>query len=195
MAFFTSDEVEALSSQPIRVALLVELNFDDETMGVWNGFDELTVNGVEYKPLFGAGRVDGLSFENATRSDKVTVSLSGVTDTAIGLALEDAGEVQDRLMRIYLQFFDDYWQPVAAAPCVFFGFMQPPEITETEIEFDGESQKVRTIEVAAENVFFNRTKPVGGRFTDRDQQIRHPGDKFFQFVAPVVFKTFTYPDY
>lgn len=195
MSFFTSDEVALLSSQPIRVAFLVEMNFNGTTIGAWNGTDTVTVNGVDYLPLFGAGKIEGLSFKNSTRSDSVTVSMSGVDETTIGLALEDSGEVQDSLMRIYLQFFDSDWQPVAAAPCLFFGFMQPPEVTETDGDILEGEGKTRTIRVTAQNVFFNRTRPAGGRYTDRDQQVRSPGDKFFQFVAGLKFRSFSYPDY
>jgi hypothetical protein len=49
--------------------------------------------------------------------------------------------------------------------------------------------------MTAENAFFNRSRPPYGRYTDRDQQSRSAGDKFFQFTPSLLFKTFTYPDY
>jgi hypothetical protein len=51
------------------------------------------------------------------------------------------------------------------------------------------------VSLTAENMFYGRSRPPYGRNTDRDQQARSPGDKFFGFVSSLVQKTITYPDY
>lgn len=196
MTFFTSEEIERFESGTVKVAFLVKLDFVSETVGVWNGNTRLTVDGVEYIPLFGAGTIDGLSFSNSTVSEQVVVSVSGANSEILGLAMSEAGEVQDRLMTIFLQFFDDDWQPIAAAPVIFYGYMQPPEGNQDEVTQDvGSMSPVHTISVAAENIYFNRSRAPGGRYSDRDQQQRSPGDKIFDFMPGLVFKTFYYPDF
>lgn len=196
MTFFTADEISRFKSGAVRVALLVKMDFTSRTLGAWNGATKLTIDGVDYLPMYGAGQIEGLEFANSTTSEQITFSIAGVDDTILGTALSETGEVQDRLVTIFMQFFDDDWQPIAAAPAIFFGFMQPPEGAQTEILTDlNSSSPVRTINVRAENVFFNRSRAPGGRYSDRDQQYKHPGDKVFDFMPGLTFKTFYYPDY
>jgi hypothetical protein len=196
MTFFTADEIARFRSGSVRVAFLVKMDFTSQVIGVWNGTTTLTVGDVDYLPMYGAGTIDGLSFTNSTASEAVTVSVSGANSEVLGLALSEAGEVQDRLMTIYLQLFDDDWQPIAAAPVIFFGYMQPPEGSQDEVTQDlNAGSPTHTITVAAENIYFNRSRAPGGRYSDRDQQYRHPGDKVFDFMPGLVFKTFFYPDF
>ncbi|NTI22372.1 hypothetical protein G6M87_10935 [Rhizobium rhizogenes] len=196
MTFYTAAEIARFSSGNIRVAFLVEMYFVSKTMGVWNGNRKLTVNGTEFLPMFGAGNIDGLSFTNSTTSDQVTIGVSGVNSDILGQVLSEAGELQDRLVKIYLQSFDDDWQPIAAAPVIFFGYMQPPEGTQDEVVLDvNAASPTHTVTIAAENIYYNRSRSPGGRYSDRDQQYRHPGDKIFDFMPGLVFKTFVYPDF
>jgi hypothetical protein len=196
VTFFNADEIERFSTGKVRVAFLVEFDFVSEKMGVWNGNTRLTVNDTLFQPLFGAGSIDGLSFANSTVSERVTFTIGGVKNDLLGLALTQIGEVQDRLVKVYLQSFDDDWQPIAAAPVIFFGYMQPPEIVQDEVTQDPSAPSpTQTISIAAENIYFNRSRIPGGRYSDRDQQISHPGDKIFEFMPRLVFKQFYYPDF
>jgi len=197
VTFFTPDEVEKFNSgKPIRCALLAEMDFVSKRMGAWNGSTKLTVNGTEFLPLFGAGSIEGLSFQNSTISKSITISIAGVDNGILGLTLASAAETQNRLVKIYLQMFDDDWQPIAAPPVIFFGYMQNPEITQDEVTQDSNaSSPTQTISVPAENIWFNRSRAPGGRYTDRDQQLRSPGDEIFNFVPGLVFKSFVYPDF
>jgi hypothetical protein len=196
MTFFTPSEIAVFESGSVRCAFLVKMDFASETIGVWNGNTKLLVDGVDYMPMYGAGTIDGLSFTNSTTSDQVTIGVSGANADILGLAMAEAGEVQDRLVTIFLQLFDDNWQPIAAAPAIFFGYMQPPEGNQDEVVLDvGASSPTHTITIAAENIYFNRSRAPGGRYSDRDQQYRHPGDDVFNFMPGLVFKTFNYPDF
>lgn len=196
MTFFTADEIAFFNSgKPIRCAFLFEMDFVSGKKGAWNGARKLTVNGVEFVPMFGAGSVEGLSFENSTVSRSITVKISGVKNDVLGLALSEAEEVQQRFLKIYLQMFDENWQPIAAAPAIGFWLMQSPEVTQDEVSQDNDASPSQTISIPAENIWFNRARPPAGRYTSRDQQIEHPGDKFFDFVPSLVFKTFVYPDF
>lgn len=197
MTFFTSAEIARFQSGKIRCAFLVKMEFETKTMGAWNGNTKLIdSNGIEYSPLFGAGQIDGLSFTNSTVSDQVTVTVSGVRNSDIGAVLSDSTEVQDRLMTIYLQLFDDDWQIIAAAPAIFFGYMQPPVVAQDEVTQDLNSPSPKqTISVSAENIWYNRSRAPYGRYSERDQQMRSPGDKIFDFMPSLVFKQFKYPDF
>lgn len=196
MSFFTTDQVERLSGSTVRLDLLVEMAFDTQTVRLWNGNSVLTAMGEEWQPTNGRASIDGLSVATGTVSEAVTMTLSGVPDSAtnlLSLALEESPEVSQRICKIYMQLFDAEWQNVGAPILIWWGFLQPPRVTRTPMQ--GIDGAVQTISVTAENAFFNRSRPPNGRYTDRDQQKRSPGDKFFQFMPSLLQKTFTYPDY
>lgn len=196
MAFFTSDQVTAFSQNSVRIAFLCELQFVSQTAYVWNGEYNLSSGGQTWMPMHGIARIEGLGMSGDAASEQVTLSMSGIPDyepNILALALEQTPEANQQLVKIYLQFFDENWQPVGNPVMVWFGFMQPPRVSRTtQSEFDGQ---VQSITVTAENAFFNRSRAPYGRNTDRDQQKRYPGDKFFQFTPTLLSKSFTYPDY
>lgn len=196
MDFFTTDEINRLSQTTVRFALLVEMQFASETKYVWNGDFEFVSGGRTWAPMYGTGSIDGIGISSGSESESVTIGVSGLPDQAIDIlakALEENDEVDQQSVRIYLQFFDGGWQPVGAPLGLWWGFMQPPEVTRTAME--GTAGAVQSISITAENAFFNRSRPPAGRYTDRDQQARSPGDKFCQFTPSLLFKTFTYPSY
>lgn len=194
--FFTADQLAQLTATTVRVSLLVKFDFASGAQYAWNGYTELTVGGNTYLPMCGMGQVDGLGLSTNGANDSVTVSVSGLPDQALGFlakALEDTPLVDQQLLTVYLQLFDDEWQTVGNPIPIFWGFMQPPKVSRTAMQ--GTEGAVQSIEITAENAFFNRSRPPYGRYTDRDQQARSPGDKFFGFVSSILMKTITYPDF
>lgn len=197
MGFFTEEQVELLSASTVRAALLVEFAFASETKYLWNGHYRLTSGGHVWEPMRGAATIDGLDAPAGNAADTVTFALPGLptgeTDHILALALEETPEANQRSVRIYLQLFNGYWQPVGSPIGIWWGFLQPPKATRTPASED--IGGVQTVSIEAENAFFNRARPPAGRYTDRDQQKRSPGDKFFQFTSGLSFKTFWYPSY
>lgn len=196
MDFFTPAQVDALSGQTVRCDLLTRFDFLTETKRVWNGNTDLVSGGFTWTGLQGTGSIDGIGYSGSDASESVTFSLPGIPGDRIdllALALEETDEADQRLVTVYLQLFDEDWQPVGVPIGIWWGFMQPPKVSRDAITgLDGPIQKIT---LTAENAFFNRSRPPYGRFTDRDQQKRFPGDKFFQYTASLLFKTFKYPDY
>lgn len=196
MAFFTDAQLTTLSASTVRVAFLVEFQFASETVYVWNGNYAITSGGKTWQPMKGSGQIDGISVGGNQTSDTVDFTLSGIPDGDINIlskALEETPDVNQRTVLIYLQLFDDDWQPNGSPIGIWWGFMQPPKVTRTPA--NGADGATQTVSITAENAFFNRSRPPYGRYTDRDQQKRSPGDKFFQFTPSLLFKVFTYPDY
>lgn len=196
MDFFTPDQIALLSASTVRCDFLVKFEFASSTMRAWNGNTQLVVGGDTYLPMFGFGQIDGLGMSGGTVSENVTLSLSGLPGQALDLlsvALADTPEVDQQMLTVFLQLFTDEWQPAGTPIPIFRGFMQPPSVSRSAMQgTDGASQ---SISVVAENIFYSRSRPAYGRCTDRDQQARSPGDRFFGFVASLISKTITYPDY
>lgn len=196
MDFFTPDQIAMLSASTVRCDFLVKFEFASSTMRAWNGNTELVVGDDTYLPMFGFGQIDGLGMSGGTVSEAVTLSLSGLPGQALDLlsvALDDTPEVDQQMLTIFLQLFTDEWQPAGTPIPIFRGFMQPPSVSRSAMQ--GTEGATQSISLTAENIYYSRSRPAYGRNTDRDQQARSPGDKFFGFVASLISKTITYPDY
>lgn len=197
MSLFTPEQVAHLAGRAVRADLLTRFDFRSETVRVWNGNTPLVTGGYTWLPLRGAGAIDGIGLAMAgQQSEAVTFTASGLpgqeTDI-LALALAEAPEAEQQLVTISMQLFDEDWQPEGSPIAIWWGFMQAPRVTRTAAtETEGATQ---TVTLTAENAFFNRARPPYGRYTDRDQQARSPGDRFFQFTGSLLFATFTYPDY
>lgn len=194
--FFTAEQAAQLASQTVRCDFLVKFDFVGQTVCVWNGEYELTAGGQVWTPMHGIAKIDGFGLSNGTRSEAVSFTISGVPNqepNLLQLALQETPRTTQRLVTIYMQLFDDNWQPVGVPIGVWFGFLQPPRVERSQM--DADSGPIQVISVSAENAFYNRARPAYGRCTDRDQQKRFPGDKFFQFVDSLKNKTIVYPDY
>lgn len=194
--FFTPTQLALLTASRVYVSLLVKFDFASGAEYAWNGYTELTVGGNTYLPMRGMGQVEGLGLSGSGANDSVTVSVDGLPDQALGFlakALEDTPLIDQQLLTVSLQLFDSDWQTVGLPIPIFFGFMQPPKVSRTEMQ--GTEGAVQSIQIVAENAFFNRSRPPYGRYTDRDQQARSPGDKFLGFVSSILMKTVRYPDY
>lgn len=196
MSFFTPEQIEMLSSNAPRVDLLVKMEFKSSTIYAWNGEYEIIIAGNTYLPMHGIAQIEGLGQITTAQSQEVTITLSGIptkTVDFLSLATQETPEANQQALTIYLQLFDNDWIPIGVPIGIWWGFMQPPEVSLSEQ--NEELGAVQTLTLNAENAFFNKSRPRAGRYTDRDQQSRFPNDKFYQFASSLVNKTITYPDY
>ncbi len=194
--FFTPTQIALLSASTVRCDLAVKFAFVSQTIYAWNGNTSITIGGNIYRPMYGYGQIEGLEDAGGTESSAVTVSLAGLPGKApdvLAAALAETPEVAQQPLTISMILFNADWQPVGSPLPLFVGFMQPPQVTRTVATDDQGGQQ--TVSVTAENIFFNRSRPPYGLNTDRDQQARSPGDKFFGFVSSLRSKSITYPDY
>lgn len=193
MAFFTQTQAATLAGTTVRVGLLIQANFRSAITRVWNGVTTLDVNGAEWKPMGDYISVDGLGFSGEPVSRQVTITLNGQDTALMAKAIADSDEADQQPLTVFMQLFDEDWQPVGLPIPVFYGLMQAPRVDRTSAtQTDG---PVQTISLAVENVFYNRSRPANGRYTDRDQQRRSPGDLIANFVASLTFKSLRWPDF
>lgn len=195
MAFFDA-QAAALAGRTLRCDFLVELRFASSTAYVHNGNRPLTSGGHVWQPMYGTGNIEGLAFSGSATMSSVALTLNGLPTQEpdlLSAALDDTEEVFQRLALLHLQTFDEHFAPLGAPAPFWFGFMQPPEISQTPATDD--TGIVQSIRIEVVNPYFNRSLPPNGRLNDRDQQSKHPGDKVLQFMPGLLFATFTYPDY
>lgn len=196
MDFFTPEQLDALSQTTVRIDILAKLEFATKTVYLWNGTTRLESGGQTWEPLNGRATIEGIGASNGDSAEAVTATIDGIPEKngdILALALEETPDVDQRLVTYYVQLFDADWQPVGAPIGIWWGFMQPPKVNRTQAQ--GVEGAVQSITLTAENAYYNRSRPPHGRYTDRDQQKRSSGDKFFQFSPSLIFKSFTYPAY
>ncbi|MBW8639003.1 hypothetical protein K1W69_17535 [Hoeflea sp. WL0058] len=194
--FFSPEEIEAMEQTVVRCALLVKFDFLSETVRVWNGERDLVAGGQTWTPLYGTGQVNNIEFSGEAVSDRFDLSIHavpGVEPDIFAKALAETEEAEGRVVTVYFLLMDEEWQSYGAPVGVKWGYMRKPRVTWTN--HDEESGGVRRISIGAENIWYNRSLPPAGRYTDADQQARSPGDLICQFVPSLRNKNFTYPDY
>jgi hypothetical protein len=194
VAIFTPPQLAMLAGKVVRVALLAEFQFQSETIRGWNGTTPLEAGGHTWLPCFDVV-IDGLGASGGTVSETVTFTLNGLPNQAndfLRMALEETPDVVQQMVIVYVQLLGEDWQPVGMPTGIFWGWMQPPRVSRGPMQEDQGGEQ--SITLAAENAFFNRSRPPFGRYTDRDQQTRHPGDLAFQFVPSLLNKRIVYPD-
>jgi hypothetical protein len=195
MSFYSAEEIALLQATVVRADLLVKMDFVSGAKYMWNGTTELSAGGQTWLPMNGYGQVADIKFTPGTESERFTLSLDGVPDSEIEVlsAALATDEVEGQVATVYQQFFDEDWQPIGSPLGIKWGYMRKPRVTRSRIE--GVSGSVQRVAIGCENIFYNRSLPSAGRYTDRDQQARYSGDLMLQFQPTLLNKTFTYPDY
>ena len=171
-----------LNGRIVRVGHLVEFQFDSPKY-LWNGSRTIiTSDGKVWVGLGQLGSIDGLEEEddNLQASD-VRFSLSGVDDALLQAAVaEDRSTYVGRLVLTKLHFFDEDWQllddPIARNASILEGI-------EVSWSANDDGTHTRVLTATATNIFYGRSVPPAGNYSNRDQQFRSPGDRGLEGVG------------
>lgn len=196
MAYFTVEQAAVLAASTVRVATLVDLEIDYDPLYLWNGHGQRTFGGKLYTGCGDLGSIEGLEEARSAVSQQVTFTLSAADDAPANLltaVLEASDRIQGRIAVVSLQLFDESWAALYAPIPIYFGLMMPPRVTRTAATET--SGATRTMQLPTENLFFGRHRPPAGRYTDKEQQARFPGDRFSEYVPQLVNLSIVWPDY
>jgi hypothetical protein len=179
------------------LAILVEIRFPSKTVRLWDGAGPMIADGEVWQ---GGGAFTGLDeIEMAMNgvSAGFQVSLSSVNSEAARIAYDDymAGEVIGTAFIISLQPRDEHHQPVGEARVMFTGVIADFSVNERTVSDGNTDMIVADIAVEVVNRLDFRNLPSGSVLTHNDQQIEHPGDRFFERVPELVDKTINWPNY
>lgn len=197
MSLFPETIALALAGGKVECAPLVKFDFTTETVRLWGGFGVLDTNdGAQWQGLGGLGGMTGIEQAVNGEAPEASFTLSGIDATIMRLARDEfEAEVRGRMARVLIQFFgiDDVADPenqrcLDAPYPVWAGVCLTPDFV---LGVDGE----RSVTLSAESLFSLRSRPRYAMYTDRDQQLRFAGDKGFEFVASLINKVLTWPDY
>lgn len=189
MNFSNAAKVQ-MAGGTVRASLLVELQFLSGNAWLWEGGGQIkTLDGRTWQGTGGLGSVEGVSQSVNGVAPEVRFVLSGVDAE---FALKAKGESEEYLYRpalVYIQFFDEAWQCLDNPYALMFLRM-----TGLDVRFESADQgRVYEVGVTAETPFAVRRRPPFGYLTDRDQQLRHPGDRGLERVAGIDNKNIIWP--
>lgn len=172
---------EIAAGHRVAVAVLHEFQFQSVTKRFWDGHGYLPAGGHEWLGFGQMGSVAGLEQSRGMGAPQATFMLSGVDDFLISVAVNGAAEATGRPCAVYLQFLTAAYKPLDTPIAIWTGNMDT-------VGFKAGTKQQR-ITLTAETLFIDRIRAPWGFMTDSDQRARWPGDRGFEFVASLVFKS------
>lgn len=170
----------AIASDHVQAFFAVDLLFDDPNkLYFWSGLGTQAINGTTYT---GAGDLLGIS-EIQESSDLAaygaTLTLSGIPSNLITLAKSEPYHGRKCLVKFGMVGSDVTGSIDYSAPSSFFTAFSG-KMDQMEFQIGPETS---TISLNVESNMIDLRKPRIRRYSDENQQSRHSGDVFFEFVT------------
>lgn len=172
-----------LTQKTVPGAFLVQLNWPDGTVYMWNGYHSLVWNGQTWLGLGHLGGISEVKESTDLAANGLNLTLSGVPSANVAKVLRN--DTQGRPGKVFFGILNSA-NPGAFTVdplCIFDGVIDNPSLSD-----DG---KTATIEVPLEKEFIDN-RSAASRYTHEDQKQLYPLDKGLEFVAGLADKTFTW---
>lgn len=158
------------SNDEVNLFLAVKLEFDTDTVRLWSGYQDATINSELY---IGSGSL--LSIGNIEESGEISargtaIALTGIDASLISIALQE--NYQNRAASILIGTIDS---GVFSTYTLFKGRMDVMEIDE--------GAETASIRITAENNLIDLQRPRSTRYTSEDQKTYYPDDLGLDYVA------------
>lgn len=179
----TSGLETAINSQALIEFYMVEAEYDNGAYRVTSlpyGHD-ITWNGKEWTAVGTLLGVDSVTEQVASQSNTVSVSLSGIDNSVIAVALTQY--YQGRPGKIYFCIMNADGTFTLEPLLLFSGLIDNQSITIGE---------TATVSLTMRSVLNKALDPREQRYTDQGQQAKFPGDKGFSLVATLPNYTYSW---
>lgn len=177
MSRLNAGNVTAASLTTVGMVTLADLWFASGTLYVHDGFGTLVnpANSQTYVGIGNYGSLDAVPEDLTKQTAKaVVLTLSGADPSLIASAMTE--NYQGRTVTLYVGFLDVNTLAWYANPDELWG----GRMDYAQIDYGRNSA---TIKLNCENRLSR--EPMVARFTDQDQQIAFPGDKFFDLLPRI----------
>lgn len=174
--FMTAEMQQWLRRPNISAILMTELDFASGLLRLHSSVGDALYQGLVYKGTGVLGKVGMVKQSGQVQPYRLRLTLSGIPQELASIALTE--HYQNRQGSLYLAALDNFCQ-IVARDTLFSGRMDVMNIrlgNPSTIQLDLNSRGV------------DWKNPRNSRYTDADQQARHPGDKFFEFVSQMAEK-------
>lgn len=166
------DEIVA---EELRPFVAVEIEFDSGTSRAWSGYGTITIDGNPYYGTGTLGAISAISESTENRASGITLTLSGIPDDLIALALSE--QYQGNETRVYLGAMTHLNVPLGDPYLIFKGRIDTMQI--------GQSEETATITITVENRMIDLERAKIRRYTSEDQKIDYPNDKGLDYVPSI----------
>lgn len=173
----------AIAQADIVAAHLVEMQFGSGTVRVTDLPYNITWGGNEFTGLGHMGQIESVRESAQAEATGLRFTLAGPIAAYLSLALNE--ELQGDPILLYVGFFGSDHQLIADPVLEWSGRADTMQVLDA-----GENS---AISVTAESRYADFRRPRERRFSDADQQVFYPGDKFFEFLPQMTEKTIIWP--
>jgi hypothetical protein len=160
--------LSALQGEAVEPFYAIEAQFSGGTVRLWTGYGNRTIEGNTYSGAGSLLSISGLDEISDLSAKSITVTLSGIDETILGLALSEP--YQRRKLRVLFGVMGS-----STSVELFAGLMNT-----MTIEDAGETS---TISVLVDSKLVELERASNRRYTSESQKSRYPGDTFFDYVS------------
>jgi len=186
MLTLTTTVQNYLQDKLVRIAFLIKFDFASGIKTYWPGIGDFTSGGYTWegrKVILtidpGAPSVDGAA-------EPFYIGVNGINEEYFAKVTGDENEWMNRRIGLYLQFFDDTWQPSDDPISIRQGRM-------TGMKMGGTGTSSSSLMVNCEGSLVARGHPPLTFLSVEEQQRRYPGDKSAEFLPILQDKTVYWP--
>jgi hypothetical protein len=184
-------QITATTGEVVRPVYFVLLDFNETVGGLQGGWVracdapfaidfDADEDGIAEKFL-GLGDIGGISaFEESVEGQltSITVTLSGIRNSLVALALNYSQVYQGRSGKIFKGWLNEDHQLIGTPILAFAGIMDV-----MPIEVDGESASINLRIVSRHRHWENSAD--NPRWSNEDHLLRHPGDTYFENMPEI----------
>jgi hypothetical protein len=153
----------------------VEAQFDTDTVRLWTGIDDITINSNTYTGAGSLLSISGVEDNFELKSTGLTVSVSGMNEEVLGYALSE--NYQNRFLTLFLGYVMGGSNEVSGVMTLFKGRM-------TELAVS-DSTEGANILVNAENRLVDLKRPSNLRYTKNSQKYIDANDTGYNRVNSI----------
>jgi len=172
-------------------ANLIELDFLSGLQRATNWSQTVVSGGNTYLGLGDIISISPMGESEDTKNDKVTISISIVNSAMLAALIGPATEYRGRAVRLYLQLFDDGFQPAGASVLRWAGKMDKVAVVRKRAGLDGTPTGKIELQCSRSGVARMRNDD-GLRLTHAQQLQRFPGDNGLEYLDMLVAKPATW---
>lgn len=177
---FNDAEVAALESDTQRIGIFFRMATDPVTR-LWLGVGDIEpgINALDEtnETYLGLGQlIDVPALQQLINgvAERVTFHVSGVSSDTLRMASTEANDVKGAPVSVGICLFASAWQQLGPPTWLSQNYADFVALSQ---QSDGKTT-TRVIELSVGSRFTGRRRRGLSFLTDRDQQARHPGDKF-----------------
>jgi hypothetical protein len=170
----TAASQTAAEGAHVRIISLVYLGLS--TAVYVNSSDrDIVFAGNTYLGVGRLGSISAIVEHSAIQASGITLTMTGIPQAYTQMVL--SSYYQGKTVSIWQGFLNDSYALIADPILQWTGMIDQMSLSLGE---------TATITITAESKLIRWENPIGGRYTDADQQARFPGDLGLQFVSQTV---------